>query len=374
MNRTAIVTGVTGQDGSWLSELLLDKDYTVYGLKRRNSTNNLWRIKDCLKNKNFILEEGDIIDPCFMSNFIRRVGADELYNLAAMSHVGESFKQPSYTFDVNFKGVLYILEAIKEYSPHTRVYHAGSSEEFGSNYTEEKDGKRFQDENTPLSSNSPYGLSKIASRSLINLYRKSYGIWCCAGYLFNHETSRRGEEFVTRKITKWLGEFKLALSKHYSQDYNFEPFLSNVYKLLDFKREEQYIVGPHNFVYPKLSLGNIKSYRDWSDARDMVRGMWMMLQRDEPEDFVLGSGETRSVEDFCRISFSSALQVDNWEDYIYINPEFFRPCEVEYLRANPYRANNVLGWKPMISFDEMVNEMVKADLKAAESDRKGVGQ
>ncbi len=345
--KTAMITGVTGQDGSILARFLLNKGYRVYGVKRRSSTNNTYRLEDIIDHPNLTLVEGELTDPCSMNCLVRTIRPDELYNLAAMSHVATSFEQPDYTFQVDACGPLYLLEAVRQFSPNTRVYQAGSSEEFASNCSGTGQDI-YQDENTPLMANSPYAAAKITARHLVHLYRRSYGVWACVPWLFNHESKYRGENFVTRKITKWLGDYLAWREKHKDYCLGFDDnfLLSN------------------NDKFPKLRLGNIKTYRDWSHAHDMIRGMWMMLQRDEPDDFVLGSGETHTVEEFLMLAFRH-VDILDYANYFVIDPEFYRPCDVPYLRANPAKANTVLGWKNEISFPSLVQEMVDYDRQKA---------
>ena len=353
MKRTALITGALGQDASWLADLLLNKGYCVYSIKRRSSTENDWRVRHLVGVPDYHLMEGELTDPSCMSNLINKIKPDEMYNLAAMSFVAASFEQPTYSFDVNARSVIYMLEAIRNFSPNTRFYQAGTSEEFGSSYSvDEKTGDKYQDENTPLMANSPYAVSKIAAHHAVNLYRRSYGVFGCVGILHNHEGRRRSEEFVTKKITKWIGQFVAHGG-------------TNINALLDTSREEYILINDHRF--PKLRLGNMNTYRDWSDARDMVRGMWMMLQRDQPEDFVLGSSVARTVKDFCQKAFG-CVGISNFMQYIYIDPAFYRPCEVTYLRAKTEKANGVLGWYPEISFDEMVEDMVRFDIEEAKKE------
>lgn len=347
--KVSMLTGAEGQDSSWLADFLLQKDYKVYAVKRRSSTDNPWRIEHLLNNPDYVLLEGELTDACSINNLIGKIKPDELYNCGAMSMVATSFEQPAYTFDVNARGVIYILEAIRNLSPKTKLYQCSTSEMFGSNYTEEN-GERFQDERTPYMANSPYALSKLAAHYSIDLYRKSYGLFCCAGIIFNHGGCRRSEEFVTRKVTKWIGE----LMKWCGNE-------SPPFSLYNFSDEYIHYSGR---TFPKLRLGNLDTYRDFSDARDVVRAMWIMLQRDKPEDFVIGSGITRSIREFCSSAFD-VVGIQDWEKFVYIDPQFFRPCDVEFLRAKTTKANKELGWYPEISFEQMVKEMVEADIERA---------
>tara|TARA_S200002703_G_scaffold20667_2_gene16990 strand:+ start:5442 stop:6425 length:984 start_codon:yes stop_codon:yes gene_type:complete len=323
--KTAIITGITGQDGSYLSELLLEKEYNVIGCHRRSSTNNLNRINHLLSNPRYKLTEFDLTDPSGVTQTVNKYQPDEFYNLAAQSHVGTSFKQPSTTFEINTIGVTNILEAIRHYSPHTKLYQASTSEMFGRNYSSEKDGKKYQNENTEMLPQSPYGVSKLASHNMVEIYRTAYGLFACCGILFNHESSRRGENFVTRKITKYIGRLARGEAK--------EP----------------------------LKLGNLDAHRDWGHAKDYVRAMWMMLQKEQPQDFVIATGETHSVKEFLDLAFKS-VQL-NADDHVEIDPDLFRPAEVDYLCGDPALAREKLGWEPEMSFRDLIDDMVKSDVQ-----------
>ena len=327
--KTAVVFGVTGQDGSYLTDLLLSKDYRVIGVARRSSVDTTERLDQNIKNVNFTLIEGDITDGFCVSDIINKYEPDEVYNLAAQSHVGTSFKQPTLTWDVTGGGCLNILEAIRV-SPRVdniRFYQASSSEMFGKNFTLTDDGK-YQDEDTAFMPQSPYAIAKLAAHHLVRNYRDSYGIHASSGILFNHESERRGENFVTRKITKWIGKFVAS-----GKDENF----------------------------PKLRLGNLQARRDWGHAKDYVRGMWLMLQQEEPDDYVIATGETHSVEEFLEYAFEHA-GLGNWNQYVYIDPEFFRPAEVDYLLGNQAKARRKLGWEPEIKFRRLAELMTEADI------------
>ncbi len=345
--KTALVFGVTGQDGSYLTDLLLSKDYKVIGVARRSSVDTTERLNQSIKHTNFTLVEGDITDGFCVSDIINKFEPDEVYNLAAQSHVGTSFKQPTLTWDVTAGGCLNILEAIRV-SPRVdqiKFYQASSSEMFGKNFTsiptsEENVGnsivsenssvtyKKYQDEDTAFMPQSPYAIAKLAAHHLVRNYRDSYGIHASSGILFNHESERRGENFVTRKITKWIGRF---------------------------------IASGKNEDFPKLGLGNLQARRDWGHAKDYVRGMWLMLQQEEPDDYVIATGETYSVENFLEYAFEHA-GLGDWSEYVYIDPKFFRPAEVDYLLGDPSKAGRKLGWKPRIKFEELAQRMVEADI------------
>ena len=372
--KIAVIFGTTGQDGSYLSELLLEKDYEVVGIKRRSSTDTTERIQGFQDHANFKLVEGDLIDPSSVIEIITTHQPDEVYNLAAQSHVGTSFKQPSVTFQIDAMGVLNILEAIRLHKNDVRFYQASTSEMFGSNASiRDEDVKvgsdmkyHYQDEDTPLAPNSPYAIAKTAAHNLVACYRQAYDIYGSCGILFNHESERRGEEFVTRKITKWLGEFRIWHDDH---PRVFES--GQIFTWLQ-QNHDEYIYQSltSSTGFPKLRLGNLDAKRDWGHAEDYVRGMWMMLQQDKPDDYVLATGKTHSIRDFLDVAFKEAY-FSHWEDKVYIDPEFYRPLDVEYLLGSPTKANTVLGWKPEVSFEELVKRMVAHDIKVAcRKDRK----
>lgn len=329
--KKAVITGVTGQDGSHLADLLLEKGYRVYGVVRRSSTDNTQRIKHILNHPNFEILEGDITDYSSIIRILSTVKCCEFYNLAAQSHVAVSFKEPGVTWDITAKGCLNILQAIVDLGLTEKVkfYQASSSEMFGKSY-DEKNGKKFQNENTKFLPQSPYAIAKCAAHEAVRLYREAYGMHASAGILFNHEGPRRGETFVTRKITKWIGEFVKASNKNES--------------------------------YPKLRLGNLEAFRDWGYAGNYVEAMWMMLQQASPDDYVICTGETHTIREFLDVAFKS-IGIDDWSEYVAEDPEFYRPAEVDYLRGDSSKANDKLGWKPTTSFKELVEMMLKHDLE-----------
>mgnify|MGYP003654503397 CR=1 FL=1 len=337
----AVIFGITGQDGSYLAELLLDKGYDVVGVTRRVSVDTTKRISHILPKIKIV--EGDITDAFNISKIINDFEPDEIYNLAAQSHVGTSFSQPSLTTDITYCGVINILEAIR-YSPrkdYIKFYQASSSEMFGKNYTEAvepifgKSSQKYQDEDTPFMPQSPYAVAKLAAHNMVRIYRDSYEIFACSGILFNHESERRGENFVTRKITKWIGEF---------------------------------VASDRSDDFPKLRLGNLDARRDWGHARDYVEAMWLMMQEDIPDDYVVATGETHSVREFLSAAFG-AVGIGNWEDYVVIDPEFYRAAEVDYLLGVPEKAKTVLGWTPKISFNQLAETMVNSDVEEARLQR-----
>jgi GDPmannose 4,6-dehydratase len=339
MPKRVIITGVTGQDGSYMADFLLgETDYEIYGVIRRASTNNYHNIKHLLDNTRFKLITADLTDSQSIDNIVREIRPEYFINLAAQSFVGASWQIPEQTFDIDAIGVIRCLEAIRKHVPNCRFYNAGSSEELGNvDYSP-------QDEEHPLKPRSPYGAAKAAARHIVKVYRESYDLFAIQGLLYNHESPRRGEEFVTRKITKEIARIKKALN----DGVNFEP----------------------------LELGNIYAKRDWSHAKDFVKGIWLMLNNNSPKEYILASGETHTVKDFIQKAFSVVEIFGDWYDsdikerFIYdkktlvkINPAFYRPAEVDLLLGDPQKAKLELKWKPEITFDNLVEEMVLSDLK-----------
>ncbi len=316
MAKKAFITGVTGQDGSYLAELLLKKNYQVYGLTRRTSTSNYDRIKDI--QDDITLIPGDILDQHSLTHAIREIQPDEVYNLAAQSFVPASWSQPVLTGEFTALGVTRVLEALRIAKPDAKFYQASSSEMFG------KVQQTPQIENTPFYPRSPYGVAKVYGHWITVNYRESYDMFAVSGILFNHESERRGLEFVTRKITHGVARIKLGKQK-------------------------------------ELLLGNLDSKRDWGYAPDYVEAMWLMLQQDKPDDYVIATGKTWSVKQFVEMAFKSVNL--NWKDYVKKDEKFMRPAEVDLLVGDPSKAKKTLGWKPKTSFKQMVELMVQADLK-----------
>ena len=354
----ALIFGITGQDGSYLAESLLEKKYEVVGVVRRSSTPNTKNINHILQKIKII--EGDITDAFNVSNIISEESPDEIYNLAAQSHVGTSFKQPNLTWDVTAGGVLNILEAIR-YSPRKdsiRFYQASSSEMFGKNFSIEveegfvsKHVRKYQDEDTPFMPQSPYAIAKLAAHHLVRNYRDSYGIHGSCGILFNHESERRGEKFVTRKITKWIGRFS-----------NWLTGMNICSDMTTTNQGDTIYVSGRQESFPKLRLGNLDAKRDWGHAKDYVDAMYLMLQQDTPDDYVIATGETYSVRQFLDAAFD-AVGIDDWDDLVVIDPEFYRPAEVDYLLGKPEKASWKLGWSPKISFEQLAQRMVYSDVE-----------
>ncbi len=319
----ALITGVTGQDGSYLAEFLLSKGYDVIGMVRRTSTINFHRIAHIQEKIEIV--PGDLLDQISMIRILEEHRPDEVYNLAAQSFVQTSWNQPVFTGEVTALGVTRMLDAIRTIDPKIRFYQASSSEMFG------KVVEVPQRETTPLYPRSPYGVAKVYGHWITINYRESYNMHATSGILFNHESPRRGMEFVTRKITHHAAKIKLGLTN-------------------------------------ELRLGNLDSRRDWGFAGDYVKAMWLMLQQDKPEDFVISTGETYSVEQFLTEAFG-CLDLD-WHDYVVQDPRFMRPAEVDLLVGDPSKAGRVLGWEPTVTFPELVKMMVDADLKLLEAGEK----
>lgn len=355
--KKAIVTGITGQDGSHLADLLLALNYEVIGVVRRSSTNTTQRIKHLLNNKNLTIVEGDITDYSSMFNVLKEnKDACEFYNLAAQSHVGTSFKQPESTWDATCRGCFNILQAIVdlELQETIKFYQASSSEMFGKNYDQDVYGK-YQNEKTKFLPQSPYAIAKCAAHEAVRLYRDAYGLHASAGILFNHEGPRRGENFVTRKITKWIGKFNKFLKRN-----NIAPKdLSQ--SCLDKDCDILFASGVQE-SFPKLRLGNIDAYRDWGYAGDYVKAMWLMLQKDCGDDYVICTGESHNIREFLEEAFK-CIEITDWYNYIIQDPQFYRPAEVDYLRGRNFKAGMKLNWKPETTFKQLVAMMVEHDIR-----------
>ncbi|MGB1893113.1 MAG: GDP-mannose 4,6-dehydratase [Candidatus Latescibacterota bacterium] len=314
--KSALITGITGQDGSYLAEFLLEKGYRVYGLIRRSSTVNFERISHI--QRDIELLSGDLLDQKSLTSALEVSGAHEIYNLGAQSFVPVSWDQPMLTGEITGLGTTRLLEAVRSVNPKARFYQASTSELFG------KAQETPQRESTPFYPRSPYGVSKLYAHWITINYRESYNMYACAGILFNHESPRRGLEFVTRKITHGVALIKLGREK-------------------------------------KLHLGNLDARRDWGYAGDFVRAMWLMLQQEEAEDYVIATGVDRTIGDFCRAAFEH-VGLD-WQEHVVVDPKFFRPAEVNILLGDGTKAKEKLGWEPEISFEAMVQMMVDRDLE-----------
>ncbi|RME80935.1 MAG: GDP-mannose 4,6-dehydratase [Zetaproteobacteria bacterium] len=331
--RKALITGITGQDGAYLAELLLVKGYEVHGIRRRGSSANTWRIERFLGHPRFFLHYADMTDSGSLIRVLQESRPDEVYNLAAQSHVGISFQKPELTSEINAIGTLRLLEAIRVLGLEKRVrfYQASTSEMFGA-------APPPQNENTPFHPRSPYAVSKVFAHWITVNYREAYGLFACSGILFNHESPLRGENFVTRKITRTLARIKAGKEK-------------------------------------VLRLGNLNAKRDWGHARDYVRAMWLMLQQDEPDDYVIATGEQHTVREFVELAAGMLGWAIRWEGegvnekgyrqdgalLVEVDPRFFRPADVEDLRGDASKARKKLGWQPEYSFEDLVQEMVRTD-------------
>lgn len=347
--KTAIIFGITGQDGSHLADFLLDKGYKVIGVSRRSSTITTQRIDHLLNSANFKLVEGDITDSYSIFNVLKdNDHVDEVYNLAAQSHVGTSFKQPGLTWDITGKGCINILQSIVDLGLfNVRFYQASSSEMFGSCYSVDENGEKYQDENTKFLPQSPYAISKCAAHYAVRLFREAYKLHASAGILFNHEGPRRGDNFVTKKITNWIVDFKIWMQDNDLTENDLKRYKDN-----------NYIHGRSLLqIIPKLRLGNLDAYRDWGYAGDYVEAMWMMLQQETPDDYVICTGNTYTIKDFLNIAFKY-IGISDWSNYVVVDPEFYRPAEVDFLRGNNNKAVTKLGWKPKYNLDMLVSLMI----------------
>ncbi len=337
--KTAIITGCRGQDASYLAELLLEKGYRVVGLERRVSSPDYSNIQGIIDNHDYILEQGDITDFGSLTRLLSKYKPQEFYNLAAQSFVGASWDQSVATCEINYIGTCNCLEAIKLISPKTKFFQASTSEVYGDVQTS------MQNEDTPARPRSPYASSKYASESLIKVYRESFGIFACFARSFNHESPRRGKQFVTRKITA-------AIAEMYKTWIDSERIGSP-------KDTYAYLLSTEK-IRP-IKLGNIDVSRDWSHAQDIVYGIWLMMQQESPKDYVLASGKTRTVREFLSRAFS-LIGIEDWLDFVVIDPALYRPAEVKLLCGDSSRARNELGWEPKISFAQLVDDMFINDV------------
>lgn len=317
--KTALITGVNGQDGAYLAKLLLEKGYKVFGIIRR-STRKAYENLEYLGVANEVnYVDGDLTDEASLIRAVRLVNPDEVYNLAAQSFVGTSWDQPQITTAANSMGVLYLLDTVKNFAPRAKFYQASTSEMFG-NSSEEG----IQTESTPFHPRSPYAVSKLYAHWIVVNYRESYNMFCCSGILFNHESPIRGKEFVTRKITDGVARIHLG-------------------------------------VADRINLGNLDSKRDWGFAGDYVEAMYLMMQQDEPDNYIVSTGETHTIRDFLDVAFKH-VGIDDWSSYVFLDPAFRRPAELFTLQGRSDKARKKLGWKPKVNFDQLVTMMVDADL------------
>lgn len=339
--RNALIFGVTGQDGSYLADYLLEKGYKVYGAVRRVANRNL------VVKKPYEVLDADITDAGSISRLIRSIKPDEVYNLAAQSHVMTSFNEPGHTWDVTAKGCLNILEAIRNESPTSRFFQASSSEMYGGNFSQrvtmvehgglEVKTERFQNEMTPFAPRSPYAVAKLAAHHFTQVYRDSYKLYACSGIMFNHESERRGDNFVTRKITKYVASLENQ-------------------KIIELGTIKPYYI-PKDF--PKLKLGNLDVWRDWGHAEDFVRAMHLMLNQDRADDYVIATGKTHSLTDFLTVAFSCIGE--DWKNWVEYDESLRRPNEVVYCKGEIQKIKTQLRWEPKISFSDLVSRMVESD-------------
>ncbi len=317
MTKKALITGVSGMDGSHLADLLLEKGYEVYGMERRSSIKN--RVNTSHLERKITFVDGDLSDQHSLLRIVKDINPHEVYNMAAQSFVGQSWQTPEYTSNVTGLGVLRVLEAIREADKGIKFYQASSSEMFG------KMVENPSNENSPFYPRSPYGVAKLYGHCITKNYRESYGIYACSGILFNHESERRGIEFVTRKISDGVAKIHLGVSD-------------------------------------SITLGNLDAKRDWGYAPDYVEAIWLMMQQDQPDDYVVATGETKSIREFLDIAFNH-VGISNWEKHVKTDPKFVRPAEVDVLRGDYSKAKNKLGWEPKTSFEDLVKKMVDNDVK-----------
>jgi GDPmannose 4,6-dehydratase len=317
MTKKALITGVSGMDGSHLADLLLEKGYEVYGMERRSSIKN--RVNTSHLERKITFVDGDLSDQHSLLRIVKDINPHEVYNMAAQSFVGQSWQTPEYTSNVTGLGVLRVLEAIREADKGIKFYQASSSEMFG------KMVENPSNENSPFYPRSPYGVAKLYGHWITKNYRESYGIYACSGILFNHESERRGIEFVTRKISDGVAKIHLGVSD-------------------------------------SITLGNLDAKRDWGYAPDYVEAIWLMMQQDQPDDYVVATGETKSIREFLDIAFNH-VGISNWEKHVKTDPKFVRPAEVDVLRGDYSKAKDKLGWEPKTSFEDLVKKMVDNDVK-----------
>jgi len=320
MKKNALITGITGQDGAYLAKFLLDKGYKVFGIVRRMATRDFENLEYLDIDGQVDLIDGDLTDEASLINAVKRIHPDEVYNLAAQSFVGTSWDQPIVTSEINAMGVLKLLNAIKTFCPMAKFYQASTSEMFGN-----ANNEGIQNEKTPFHPRSPYAISKLFAYWATVNYRESYSVFCANGILFNHESPIRGKEFVSRKITDGVARIKLGLAK-------------------------------------EIRLGNLDSCRDWGFAGDYVEAMWLMLQQENPDDFIISTGKTHSIKDLLDVAFKHA-GIDDWSSYVKIDPRYKRPAELFTLQGKNNKAKEILGWEPKVSFEELVKIMIEADLK-----------
>lgn len=352
-----LITGVSGQDGSIMSKLLLDSGYTVVGIKRRTSTDNAQRLKDIINHPNFTLQEGDITDLYSMYNAVDKVRPDWVLNFAAQSHVATSFEQPSLTWDVTASGAINVINAVKMVDKNIKIFQASTSEMFGDNYETLEDGSRIQTINTRLEPNSPYAAAKLAAHNYAKVMRDSEGMFICPVILFNHTHTTRGDNFVEKKITNWVKRFR-EWGRRGSTNFTITDdtiIHDGIKKVpIDFMPGAVMLIENKDNVFPKLRLGNINSYRDFGWAPDYMKAIKLIMEQDKPDDYLIATGKTYKISYILEY-----LLGPSYEQFIYIDPQFFRPKEVPYLCGLPSQNLIDLGWKPETTFEQMLDMMVE---------------
>lgn len=344
MEKKAVISGIKGQDASYLAELLLSKGYAVIGIERRCSAPDYSNIKHLVEHPNLTIECGDITDFGSIARIVKQYEPDEFYNLCAQSFVGSSWDEPISTCQIDFVGVCNCLEAVRLFAPKCKFFQASTSEVFGDVVTD------VQNEESPARPRSIYGAAKLGAESLVKVYRESYNMTACFARSFNHESERRGKQFVTRKITDYIGRTFNIVEK-YAIDNKLTHSTNQVYKIC-----------LENGLIKPLHLGNLGAKRDWSHAEDVVKAMYLILQSEKPDNYIIASGKTRTIKEFLNKAFS-VINIENWKPYIFVDPKFYRPAEVNLLCGDYSKIKEELGWEPTIKFDELVDRMVKHDIK-----------
>lgn len=379
--RKALIFGVTGQDGSYLAELLLQKGWEVHGVSRRTSFDNTARIKRASLAKTFYLHIGDITDFSSVLDLVGREKYDHIYNLAAQSQVGTSFEQPNATWDVTAQGCFNILEVLRKTNFAGKFYQASSSEMFGDQYDMKQVFEHgqiriwenpeytdmYQDENTRFNPQSPYAIAKLAAHNMCSLYRKAYGLDIRCGILFNHTSPRRGDYFVEKKIANWIKNYYQWRTDHQEYPVHFDKdriYIEQVNAIgVEIGTGKVIYSPPFIFSCPKLRLGNLESFRDWGHARDYCNAIYLIMEQEKPDDYVVGTGVTHTIREYVQAAFKQ-IGIDDWENYVVIDDKFKRPAEVPFLRAKPDKITD-LGWKPDYDFNRIVKEMVNVNVETA---------
>lgn len=363
-----VIFGAGGQDGHYLTSYLLEMGHKVFAVIRRSSVNNAFKLTDYIGHPNFFVVEGDVTDYSSVQAIIRKCKPSQVYNLASQSSVGVSFGQPIYTFQSITTGCLNVLESIRDIDKSCKYYQASSSEMFGAGYSIHKSRgfkvDKYQNEESPMLPQNPYGIAKLSAHNLVRMYRDCYNIYACSGILYNHESPMRGEAFVTRKISKWIGEFS-SWAEEKVNNPRFRIRLDDP--------DTIFCSDNDRIGFPKLRLGDIGIKRDWGHAEDYVRAMYMMMQYSIPDDYIVSTGEAHSIQEFLKEAFSH-IGIINPFHHISVDAEFYRPMEAEYISGDSSKIRTVLGWQPKYNFQQLVKEMVEADIKDAKKKRRQTAQ